>query len=42
MLIVNIPAGNPERKRPFGSLGLDVRIILEWILRKQGGKMWTA
>jgi hypothetical protein len=29
--------GKSERKRPLGSLGIDGKIILEWIL---GGKVW--
>jgi hypothetical protein len=33
--------GNPEGKRPLEDLGVDGRIISEWILQKQGGKMWT-
>jgi hypothetical protein len=38
----NILVGKPEWKRPRGRLGVDGRILLEWILRKQNGKMWTG
>jgi hypothetical protein len=31
----------PEGKRPLGRLGIDGR-ILEWVLEKQGGKVWTG
>jgi len=31
--------GKPERKRPLGRLRVDGRIILEWILGKQSGKL---
>jgi hypothetical protein len=31
----------PERKRHLGRQGLYGRKLLEWILRKYGGKMWT-
>jgi hypothetical protein len=27
--------------KPFGNLGVYWRMILKWILRKQGGKAWT-
>jgi hypothetical protein len=30
----NILVGKPERKNPFEDLGVDSRIILEWILEK--------
>jgi hypothetical protein len=30
----NIFVGKPGRKRPLGRLGIDERIILEWILGK--------
>ena len=29
-----ILTGAPTGKRPFGSLGVDIRTILEWILKK--------
>jgi hypothetical protein len=30
------------REEHFKDLGVVGRIILEWILRKYGGKMWTV
>jgi hypothetical protein len=31
------------KKRDYlGDLGIDDRIILEWILEKQGGKIWIG
>jgi hypothetical protein len=30
-----------EKKKHSENLGVDGRIILEWILRKWGGKAWT-
>jgi len=37
----NILARKPEGKRPCGrDLCVDVKIISEWILGKQGGKVW--
>jgi hypothetical protein len=32
----------PEGERPLKNLGVDGRILLEWILGKQGGKVWTG
>jgi hypothetical protein len=32
----------PEGKRSHGRSGIDGRIILEWILGKQDGKVWTG
>jgi hypothetical protein len=37
----NILVEKPEGKRPLGELGINGRIILKRILRKQGGKLWT-
>jgi hypothetical protein len=34
--------GKPEEKRSLEDLGADGKIILEWILGKWGGKMWTG
>jgi len=34
--------GKPDGKRRSEDLGEDVRIILEWILGKHGGKMLTG
>jgi hypothetical protein len=34
-----ILVGKPEGNRPIGRPGVDGRIILEWILGKQGGKV---
>jgi hypothetical protein len=31
--------GKPERKRPLEDLDVDRKIILEWILGKEGGKV---
>jgi hypothetical protein len=31
----------PAAKRAFGRLRVDRRIILKWILKKQGGRVWT-
>jgi hypothetical protein len=36
-ILVEYPAG----KRRLGDLGVDMRIILKWIIRKYGGKLWT-
>jgi hypothetical protein len=33
--------GKPEGKRPLEDLGVDEKIILEWVLGKQGGKVWA-
>jgi hypothetical protein len=30
-----------EGKKPCGRPGIDGKIILEWILRKQDGKVWV-
>jgi hypothetical protein len=38
----NILFETPEGKRPRGRSSVDGRIILERILGKQGGKVWTA
>jgi hypothetical protein len=37
-----ILVGKHEGKRPLGRICVDGRIILEWILRKLGGKGWTG
>jgi len=34
--------GKPERKRKSDDLGVDGRIILEWILGKYNEKFWTG
>jgi hypothetical protein len=31
----------PEGKRPHRTLCIEGKIILEWILGKQGGRVWT-
>jgi hypothetical protein len=31
---------NPERKRPLGGVGVNGRIILKWILKKHGMRVW--
>jgi hypothetical protein len=33
---------NLQRRDHSEELDADLRIILEWILRKQGGKVWTG
>jgi hypothetical protein len=38
----NILVGKSEGKRPLRRSRLDGRIILEWILGKYGGKLWTG
>jgi hypothetical protein len=37
-----ILVGKPEGKRHSEELGVDGRIILKWILRKLGWKLWTG
>jgi len=34
--------GKPEGRDPSEDLGVEVRIILQWILGRQGGKVWTG
>jgi hypothetical protein len=34
--------GKPERNRQLEDIGVDGKIILEWILGKWGRKMWTG
>jgi hypothetical protein len=34
--------GKPEGKTPLGRQGVDWKIILEWILWKQGRMVWTG
>jgi hypothetical protein len=34
--------GKPEGKRPLGRPCISMRIILKWILNKQGMSMWTG
>jgi hypothetical protein len=38
----NILVGKPEGKNHLEDLDVDGKIILEWILRKQGGRVWTG
>jgi hypothetical protein len=38
----NVLVGKPEGKNHSEDLGVDGRIILEWILGKLGGRIWTA
>ena len=33
--------GKPEVKRPIGDPGVDGRIILRWIFRKEDVRVWT-
>jgi hypothetical protein len=37
-----ILVGKPERKRPLERLERSWGIILEWVLRKWGGKVWIG
>jgi len=37
----NILVGIPEWKRALEDIGVDWRIILEWILGEYGGKVWS-
>jgi hypothetical protein len=37
-----ILVGKSEGKRPLGRPGKDGKIILKWILGKQGGNLWTG
>jgi hypothetical protein len=32
----------PEWRRPLEDLGVDRKITVEWILGKQGGRLWTG
>jgi hypothetical protein len=38
----NIVVAKPECKDHSEDLGVDGTTILEWILGKQGGRVWTA
>jgi hypothetical protein len=38
----NILAGESEGKRPLGRPRCRWQIILEWILERYSGKMWTG
>jgi hypothetical protein len=38
----SILVGKPEGRDQSEDLGVDGKIILEWILRKRGGKVWTG
>jgi hypothetical protein len=38
----NILAGKPEEKNYLDDLGVDGRIIREWILGKSRGRVWTG
>jgi hypothetical protein len=33
---------NMKGRDRLEDLGVDVKVILEWILGKQGGKVWTV
>jgi hypothetical protein len=37
-ILINLD-GNPEAKRPLGRPGVDGRIILKCVLKKQGGRV---
>jgi hypothetical protein len=34
--------GEPEGKRPFGRPTVDGMTIFEWMLEKEGGKVWSG
>jgi hypothetical protein len=38
----NILVRKPEVNRPLGRSGRRWKIIVEWILRKYGGSLWTG
>jgi len=38
----NIFIGKHEGERPLEDIGVDGKIILEWILGKWGGNLWTG
>jgi len=40
--VYNILVGQPEGKRPPGRYRHSWEIILEWILGKWGGRVWTG
>jgi hypothetical protein len=42
MNVYKILVGNPEGKRPLGRSQGVGRIILEWILKRQDGVVWTG
>jgi hypothetical protein len=31
-----------EGKKPYEVLGTDGRVVLKWILKKYGGRMWSG
>jgi hypothetical protein len=39
--VYNILAGKCDRKKHSEDLGVDGKIISEWFLGKQDGKLWT-
>jgi len=40
--VYNILVEKPEGKRPLGKSRRRWRIMLDWILEKYGGKVWTG
>jgi len=40
--VYKVLVGKPEMKRLLGSSGIDGRIILKYILEKQGVRSWTG
>jgi hypothetical protein len=34
--------GNLKERDHFEDIGIDEKIVLEWILGKWGGKLWTG
>jgi hypothetical protein len=37
----SISVRKPEVKKPLGNLGVDGRIILKWVLKDFGARVWT-
>jgi len=35
-------SGNLKERNHWGNLGLDRRILLKWILKRQNGREWTG
>jgi hypothetical protein len=37
--VIKILIWTPEQKRPLSSLGVDVRVILKWVIKKYVGRV---